>query len=434
MRLAEHMKTVSWSLADKFIFILYGLVSFFQVKFSTPEEYGYFFLLNALHTWIFVVSDGLTLQNIIQFGAKKENRGNLNFLSLAMHCALTIIVSMSIFVGKDVFASVFNNPRLLSVAVSLPLLTLFNLPRSYAMKFLYRDQQIFKLFLLNFAYAGIMCIIGIYYLSIKAHFDYNLFLRVLYIGTIASSLVGLIITPQMYELKFKGAVKVKELLKFSLPNMLGSSLHMMPRLLDVFFVSYFFGPKISGVYSAAKTLFRVFDETLFAANGLVYPAAVRQISAGNNKSLNDMISKSISFLVFFFALCALLLNIGFSDFIASILLNDKFTNAVPYLNIMVLSSIATPFTILSGLIVALNRPQIVVKFIFASILVWAGSFMLVGFIQNPMLIVIPQILYYSVLGVILYKYIHKEIEFKFVQIFRAVPDSVNFIKAKLNRA
>jgi O-antigen/teichoic acid export membrane protein len=93
-----------------------------------------------------------------------------------------------------------------------------------------------------------------------------------------------------------------------------NALHSLPKQLDSYLVSYFFGTSATGIYYSAKTLFRVFEETLAAVQGLIYPAAVRYVERNDKVGLKIVMTKAVSFLFFAFLFIVIILQLGLSEF------------------------------------------------------------------------------------------------------------------------
>ena len=140
-----------------------------------------------------------------------------------------------------------------------------------------------KVFFINLIYFGI---ISVQTLIIASKTD-AMFFGDLYwmyvVGTGASSLIAIALTSRQYKFSTAGELTVRKMFAFSVPNCMASTVHSVPRQLDVVVVTYFFGLGTAGVYNAAKTLFRVFEETVNAGSALTYPAAVRQIQRNDTQ-------------------------------------------------------------------------------------------------------------------------------------------------------
>ena len=163
MRIQEHIDKISWTFADKGIYVLYGLFTvMFQIHYLSPTDFGLFTLLNNLNIWILIISDGFALMSIIQFGNRAENRGKVNLIALVMHLCITLGASLIFYLLKHPISELFSEPRMSELALYLPILVLMNIPRTYCMKFIYRDRVFKKLFAIDAFLFGTMIITTFY--------------------------------------------------------------------------------------------------------------------------------------------------------------------------------------------------------------------------------------------------------------------------------
>ncbi|MFW6276317.1 MAG: hypothetical protein ACOC2K_01425, partial [Bacteroidota bacterium] len=199
---------------------------------------------------------------------------------------------------------------------------------------------------------------------------------------------------------------------------------------DVYLIQYTFGLTTVGIYGSAKTLFRVFDEAVNASVGLIYPSAVRQLDKGNKQALTDLITKSVSFMLFAFAAAVVILEAGGTRFIITTFLPERFADAMPIFNLLILSAFFLPFVSLSSIINAMKRPMAVVFYIIISVAASIGTFLIVGQLGTPALTPLGLIAYYSILGTMLYIFVKRNLGFPFFMIFRAIKDTFYFLKSK----
>jgi len=430
MRLIEHIGKITWSIADKFLFVAFGIVTIIQFRYMQPTEMGLFVLLFSVFNWIFILSDSFSLQNLIQFGFKQD-RNKVNLISLTLHISVTLGLSILIYLLRSPLAVLFDEPRIVDALAYLPLLTLLNIPRTFAIKIFYRDANMNFLFISNAIYFGLMTILTFYFIATHEEILFVNIVNIFIYGTAISAVASLYLIRK--ELKFgkSGDVTISRITKFSTPYMLSSSLHLAPRQLDTYIIQFFFNTEVVGIYFLAKNLFRVFEEIVNAANGLIYPAAVRQITKKDFTSLNDMMTKSISLILFFNLFAIVLLNLGLTHFIVTSFLPEQYYLAIEQFNILAIVSLGLPSTILGGILVADGKPKLVLNMIFISLILWVISFIAIGYIAEPNLIAIPHLIYFAVLSIMLFVYTNQDYGFKFVQLFRAIPDSINFLTSLL---
>ena len=432
MKIQENLDKISWSIADKVVFIIFGFVSLIQMKSLGPSDYGLYTILINLHTWLFIISDSFALQNIVQFGMDKENRLKVNTISLITHICVSLGIALIIYILQIPFSNIFNEPKLESVASFLPILCLLFIPRTYCIKIIYREHKMLSLFFVNLAFMGTMSILTFYFLAFKSHLDFS-DMKVIYIsGAILSSLTAIITTFNELKFGFKGNIRLKTLISYSIPFTLTSSLHSAITRLDSLIILKFFSIEVVGIYSAAKTLFRFFEETINAAQGLVYPAAVRQFTKNDSKALNDLMTKSVSFLLFTMIIIVIILEFGISDLFISWFLPIKYAKATGLFNLLILSSLALPLVLLTSIILASGKPYVVFVSVIISICLSLITFYYININGDTALIPLGLMMYSFSLGIISLIYCNKNLGFKYNQLYRIINDSKYYFRKYIN--
>jgi len=428
LKIQEHIDKISWTFADKGIYVLFGFFTIvFHISYLTPEDYGLFTHLNNLNIWILVISDGFALMNIIQFGAKEENRGKVNLIALLIHISLTLGISLIFFMFSDVISHVFSEPRMKEVMDYLPILVIFNVPRTFCMKFIYRERQFKKLFILDSVLFGSMMIVTLILILSMSYLTLSDMIIIYFVGTFLGSLSAIIITRKELVFSTKGNIKTKELIKFGIPLTLYNTLHSIPRNMDYFVVQYFFSTATVGIYSSAKQLFRFFEEAIIAANSMIYPVAVFQLERKDTKGFNDLITKSISFSFFSFVALILFFELGFANIVIDILLPERYSFALGHFKILILSSLFLPFLMLTSIITASGKPDTVLLFVVISLIVWIIVFLLIGYTGESDYISLAMLSYLCTLGALSIFYTKYKFKIRTKDFFRAFKDTKNFL-------
>lgn len=416
------------------LYLLYGLFHLVQINFLEPDQYGFYALLISFNTWIFMVSDALALQGLIQFGYREENRKKVNAISLIIHFALTMSVSLSIFLLKAPFSEFFHEPKLINIATILPFLTLLTIPKTYAVKMLYRNHQLKYIFWVNFVFFMSMIAVTLYLILKYDHLNFEYMAMIYLIGTTLGSSAGIYIIRKELKFNFKGDINFNKYLKFSIPFTLSSTLFSVPKMLDVFLIQKFFSAAHVGVYQSAKTLFRVFDVSGDAAYGLIYPSAVKQIENNNKEGLLALITKSVSFMFAAFLFAVIVLELGLSEILITHLLPDKYNAAVGYFNLLLLAGLAIPFMTMSLVIYAEAKPTLVLVISIISVVFFGIAFYIVGQLQLENLIPLGLIIFNIIYGFLCFGYVIKKYKFPLKMIFRAFWDTTNFLKNKFGKS
>lgn len=430
MRVQEHIGKISWSLADKALYFIYGLVSIVQMNFLEPSELGLYGLLIAINTWIFIVADSFALTNVIQFGMNAENEGKVNTISLLLFVLLTMGVSLLLYAFRTSIANSFSQPEMVAVLQHLPLLSLFLLPRSYCLKFIYKHHKMFQLFLIDLIFFGVMTTLTFYLISKDKHLSFLKMVEIYYWGSSICSIFSIFLAFRHIKFRIKGRIRLKEILKFSFPMMALSAVHTLPKQLDVLIIQYFFSTTVVGIYYSAKTLFRVFEETVNAAIGLVYPSAVRQLERKDYEAFDSLLTKSISFIFVCFLVIIIALELGLSKFFITTFLPERYFLAIDQFNLLIIGALGLPLMIISTFLNALNKPNLVLISVSISTLLSFITFIIIGKIGNENLIPIGYLMYIIISGFLFYYFIKKLSKFKLIKLFNSIKDIKSYILQK----
>lgn len=428
MRVKDHIGKITWSFLDKGIMVAFGFFALYQLKFLSPEEFSKYISLIFLNNWIFIIADGLALQGLIQFGGKEENKSKVNLMALILLILVGIGASIVFYLLKSPIAVIFDQPVYSDTLSYLPILALFTIPRNYIVKMLYRELKFFQIFTVNLLFFGTQVVTTIYFIINEGFLDFNKMYQIYLSGLLISSIISMIYTFSYLKFSRRGATSYKEFLSFGFKVSLSSILHSTPRLLDIYIINAFFGLGTGGVYGAAKSLFKMFDEASSAAHGLIYPSAVKLISNNDINGLRSIVSKAVSFMLLAFLIITIVLNFGMTEFIIDLFgLTEKYSEANSFFNLMIFASIFLPFLLIDPIINALGKPEEVLKFVFISVIVFLIIILSVSFTKQKELLPIALIAYNLSLGLLSYNYIKKMIGFPISDLFRALRDGKNFL-------
>lgn len=361
MKITAHLNKISWSIADKGLYVGYGLVQLLQVKALPPDVYGVFALLVALNTWIMIVSDGSALTGIIQFGTDVKERRRVNALALLIHVTIVALGALVVLILKEPLSQAFNEPRFLVVATMLPVYLLLTLPRMFCLKLIYREMRMRDLFLIDLVWFGVRTGMTIWALTNDSLNTLEDIIRIDFIGMGASSVVAIWLTRKEFVFGWNGEITVGQYLRYGIPLAIATALNSTPRQLDVMVVAAYFGVGVVGVYNLAKNLFRFFEQAFDAVQTLVYPAAVRMLVQHRQEDLQILITKAISVTLIPSLMAVAILELGASNLIVFVL-GPQYAGAVGHFNILVLAAIGLPFYLMGAVINALGHSTALVKY------------------------------------------------------------------------
>lgn len=432
MKLSENINKVVWTALDKALFVLYGFVMLLQIRRLEPEILGSFAVLISIHTWIFIIADSLFLNSIIQFGFIPDKERQANSFSLIFTFLLVLFINLLVSLPKELWAVMLKDANFNEISRSLPILTIATIPRIFAIKFCFKHSSMFKLFWIDSAFFGSLSVITIIFFFLLNKFTFELIFGIYLSATIISSIVGVVLVSKNIKLGFSGNLKLKEFFSFGFPMFRISFFQSIPKQLDIIILQYFFHSKLVGIYYSAKTLFRLFEEGMNASAGLVYPTAVRLIAKDKRIELNSLLSKSISFTFLTMLGCFIFLEIGVGDLVIGFLLPQKYKEAIPIFNLMIVSILFMPFQLLASVIIAEGYPNIIANQIFISTFVAMIFFVVISATGYFHLVPFGIILYYFILSVLLFKFSTRRYSFRFKDLFRGIFDIWGFVKVIRN--
>ncbi len=420
-------------MADKATYVLYGFAMIAILRVTNEIELGVFTLFNYLHNIILNISDSFSLQAILQFSAEESEKPRVNTIAMFNHIIVVSLFVALAVIFKNPIADILKQPKVVYIVEALPILALISIPRYFCARILYREMKIFRLFLTNLTYFGSMSLIIFYCIFTNFFLNYSSIINITYIGAGFSAIISFILTYKYWKFSLKGKTKYVDVLKFSLKYTITGIIMPLPKYCDVFLIQYFYGTAIVGLYSPAKTIFRFVDEAINTAYSLIYVPSVKLIAKNDIKSLNSLITKAISFLFIGFTCVTIFGLLGGNNWF-SVFLPDKFAFAIPFFNVLMISSVLLPITLLNTTISASGKPEVIAKFVLISFPFWLAAFFITGvfFNSQPLLIPLPYVIFLLILSILFFRYASKHFNFKFHQLFRAVPDTLNFIKNRLN--
>ncbi len=340
MKLAGNLDKIAWTIIDKALFVFFAVVVLKLIMSSISiSDWGVFQQLIQIHTFIFVIIDGLALQSVIQYGQDKNTAPFVNTVSMVLILIISLFASLIAFVFQNQIAWLMGEDRYLIILNLLPLMIFAMIPRFMSIKFLYRDLNYRNLFVTNLSYFGVITLIVIYIKSNqfsnlsevfddKVIFDIDSLFNIYFYSAIVSSAVGYILTRHSWKFSLKKSITIRQILNFNTPIAFSSVLHSMPKLLDVLIIQFTLGKNsgadVVGIYSGAKMLMRGFEDLTSAIYGIIYPLSRKYIARGELENAKVLITKAISFMLLFFIFISLMLYTGLFDGIINSILPEKY--------------------------------------------------------------------------------------------------------------
>lgn len=429
MKITAHLGKISWSLADKVLYVGYGLVQLQQIKALSPDVYGVFSLLVALNTWIMIISDSAAVQGLIQFGVKPEERPKVNTVGLVFFTFIVGVAVLLVYLLQQPLTDIFHEPRFTTVADMLPLYCLLTLPRMFCLKLIYRDLRMRDLFVIDAVWFGVRTVMTVWLLRAGTLQTLEDIILIDFAGMAASSLCALVLTRRQLVFGWAGGITIREYLRYGIPLAIATALNTTPRQLDVFMIASFFGTGVVGVYNPAKNLYRFFEQAFDAVTVLLYPAAVRLHSAHKNDDLRNLATKAMSITLLPCIVALIVLEAGGSNVIVP-LLGPKYAAAVGHFNVLILAALGMPFVLMSSVISAMGDSTVIVRYAAIGLVVSVVVQLAIGFAGLSQWVGLGLVVNTIVVGILCAAHIRRATHFEWRDLFRIVGDARNAVRLR----
>lgn len=428
MRIKDHLRKITWSFIDKGNYLLFGLFTLYQWKYLEPSDYAFFQSMVYFNNWIFLLADGFALNGLIQFGGDKKNKAQVNFLSLATLVIFSLSMSFAIYLFRGSLGEIFNDESFIISLKFLPFIALLTISRNFALKLLTRELKFFNIFVLNLAFFGTQVVTTLWILTFQDSLDFRDMIKILTYGGIVSTIFAVVLSFKYLKFSYQGSLSPKKFFKFGFIVSQQQIFHSMPKIFDFYIVQFFFGAEKAGIYAAAKTLYKTFDEAASAAHSLIYPSSVKLIFQKNWDGFKSLTNKSLSALIFVFGFLALILNLGLTEYVVSFFQIEKYYQAIGLFNLLVLGGIFLPFALLTSLLNALSKENIVLRNKVIATIISLMSLYIISNSGNFHLTSLTIVIYNFVLGILCYSFLKNRFELNLKDLFRFITDGINFIK------
>ena len=427
MNIQDHIAKINWSLGNKLVIVVFGFVNFFQISMMDTSSFGLWYIILAINQWAMLVSQNFSLQGMIQFGMDKSTRAKADLLSLGLHSFISLL-ACGLYIIADLLIDFDLGDK---VGLFIFVLIASNIFRYFILKFLQREYRYKEYFFVEL----------IYYATISAFIFYRFFTTkvieveelvwLFVIAELACSILGLLLIAKDMKLSIKGAPTLKEFINFTVPLALHALAFSVPKKLDVLVARLFFSLSDIGIYSAAKTLFRVFEETGYAAQAILYPASKKGLNANDEQRIVSLLIKGTSAMFVSFAILAIVLNLGLTEFIVSTFLPVKYLSSIGQFNMLVIAALMIPFSSMNVFIMAEGKSKLISKYAIEGAIVFMALISVIGYLNMPNLLPLGYGIFLVYYGIRCYLYIRKTYGYSVKKIFSIIPDSINFIRDKI---
>jgi O-antigen/teichoic acid export membrane protein len=435
LRVKDHLDKISWSFANRLIYLVWGLINLVIIGYTDPYNIGLYFLFTQLITYLASVSDSFSLQGLIQFGKAEDDRPKLNTIAMTLQTFFLFLIPLILFFFRHQFAGLLGGDDFIEVSYFLLLISVFVIPRTFAYKVLARDLDYKKSFFIDLTNFGVMALVIAYYIYTKDFLYFNDLIISYLIGGSFSGIYSSIILFKKSSFSIKGRITFKKYLNFAIPWTIHAIFYSSVKYLDVYAISFAINTKDSiktvGLYSSAKILFKVFEQLSDGVSALVYPSAIKNIDF--KEKVKSIMTKSTSFILVLNLSVFIILQIGLADYLIYNFLPTKFHEATSYFKIMLFASLFLPFASLNMILTAINKIKSVVYISIIAAITSLISIFVIAHVAENKFVSLGIVIYYIIIGLSSLYLVKKQLGFPIVDIFRAIPDTRNFIKELFKR-
>ncbi|QQS65722.1 MAG: oligosaccharide flippase family protein [Chlorobiota bacterium] len=397
-------------------------------KMIGAQGWGVFTIVNTFLTSIFMLTDGIALQAIVNFGMNESKKDQTLTITFIIHLIFVLFFAVLIYLSKGFLADLFNEPMYLKSFQMFPLLCSGFLTRTYFLRVSQINLKMNFIFWIDFAWvfsSTLMILIGWKTLWIKS-VDEMILIAI--ISPFISSIVGLILTRK--NLSFTTKIDknyFKEILKFGFSQCINSGTTALQTQGDAILLKIFYSSSVVGNYDIAKKLFRLFEALREAGSLTIYPAVARLFQEKRISELRVLIEKMMCFTSIGLIPLVLFSLFGPVDFILGLIYKGNYPLAPNIFRTLSIAAFFMPLTmniyVLLGMgasknLLKLNATSVLTSVFFGIILV--PKF---GAIGTAITVVIS----YALIGFASTRIVYNQIGFSVKSTFLRWKDASTFV-------
>ncbi len=277
----------SYALLDKSLLTVSALISVFIVIRIMPEyEFGLFTLVSTFDMVVFTISGGLVLQALQKYAAEgdREATGVLVTNAALLYMAMSMVPAFLITLFPGVVARIFRADGISPLLRWLPLLVASQWGQQLAFYLLLAVERIRDVFIVDATAFFVRTVLILIAFSMGRLDKAMTVMSIQIVSHIAASVAGAFLVyaqvKPVLRISRHWMKKVLVFGKYSMGTTIGNLLHTRT---DALFLSFFYGPAVLALYTAARRIADFFRHFVQAANMVVLPRA-SHFSARNDHS------------------------------------------------------------------------------------------------------------------------------------------------------
>jgi len=325
--------------------VLIGFAFFIPQKVIGESHWGIYSTAQALLTSIYMLSDGLALQSMVNFGMESSHRSQALTFSALLHAAFIIPCTLGVYFGRGLLADFFNEPALVVTLSYFPLVSLGFLLRNYFLKVAQLNIDTRSTFFIDLAWIGMTVILIVQGWLRGTLVDANDMMVISALASGTSSLAGLLIYRRKVRLTLRlDRAYCIRMFRFGLAQLGSAATMALQTQGDTLILKKFASSATVGNYDTAKKFFRGFEAIRDAGALFVYPAVAKLTAERRQQEMVLLLEKMIGFMIIIIVPIVIVVWVGPTEQIFNIIYKGKYQDAAVIFRYLSLAALAIPFS------------------------------------------------------------------------------------------
>ncbi len=325
--------------------MLIGLAFIVPQKVIGERHYGVYATTQAMLTALYMLTDSLALQPMVNFGMAEERRRDVFTVSAVVHLLFIIPTAAAIYLLRDPIAGFLNDDLFVPTLALFPVTASGFLLRNYFLKVAQLHIDTRATFLIDIAWIGttiVLILDGWRRGSLATASD---MMMISAIASGASSLVGLLIYGRT--VRFTRRVDrayARRMIRFGLAQSGSAATLALQTQGDILILKSVVSSEIVANYDAAKKFFRAFEVLRDAGSLFVYPAVAKLSVEHRWGEVERLVEKMIAFMLIVIVPAVLIVWLAPIELLFNWIYKGKYQDAPEIFRFLSLAAFAIPFS------------------------------------------------------------------------------------------
>lgn len=327
------------------LYLSIGLAFIVPQKVIGERHYGVYATAQAMLTALYMLTDSLALQPMVNFGMVAERRREAYTVAAIVHLLFIVPTALLIYALRGPIAEFLTDDLFIPTLALFPLTAAGFLLRNYFLKVAQLHINTKATFLIDLAWIGTTIVLimdGWRRGSLATAAD---MMMISAIASGVSSLVGLVMYGGI--VRFTGKIDRRHairMIRFGLAQSGSAATLALQTQGDILILKSFVASEIVANYDAAKKFFRGFEAMRDAGSMLIWPSAARLSVQHRTDDLVRLVEKMIAFMLIIIIPSVLLAWILPIDEFFNFIYKGKYAGAADIFRILSLAALAIPFS------------------------------------------------------------------------------------------